>query len=412
MNKLMQNLRKRPDLFLFFALISFHALGNGFSDAIYPNYYKDVYNVTAQQRAFIEFPRELPGLLCSVIIAALSMLGDLKLSILAQALALGGLTALGLFTPSFGFMLVLLFINSLGMHLFMPLSDSIGMALAEPKLMGKRVGQYASVRTACAFASGLLIFFGFRSGVLTFAGNIRPVFLIGAGFFLLALVVSIALKRTAQAHFPAKKQHLRLLFRKEYRYYYLLSVMSGVQKQIAYVYGSWVVIDLLRKGTDVMSLLTIIASFIGILFYRQIGRWLDRFGVRKLMLGSALAFIGVYILYGMVVWAVVDSLIPSGTLQVMLVYIMFVMDRMSMQSMIIKSVYLRNIALSPDEITPALSTGVSLDHLVSILAAQLCGLIWTYMGPQYVFFFAALCSLGNLYAALRVNDPKSPVGVA
>jgi hypothetical protein len=25
---------------------------------------------------------------------------------------------------------------------------------------------------------------------------------------------------------------------------------------------------------------------------------------------------------------------------------------------------------------------------------------------------AALCSLGNLYAALRVNDPKSPVGVA
>jgi hypothetical protein len=25
---------------------------------------------------------------------------------------------------------------------------------------------------------------------------------------------------------------------------------------------------------------------------------------------------------------------------------------------------------------------------------------------------AALCSLGNLYAALRVNDPKSPVGTA
>ncbi len=193
----LKTLKERPELYLFMALIAVHAMGNGFSDAVYGNYYKEVYNVTAQQRAFIEFPRELPGVLCSVVIAALAMLGDFRLSIIAQLLALAGLTVLGLFTPSFSMMLLFLFINSLGMHLFMPLQDSIGMSLAEPEKLGRRVAQYASIRTACAFISGIIIFIAFRTGVFTFQSNIRPVFLVGAGFFLLALILAIRLLKVA-----------------------------------------------------------------------------------------------------------------------------------------------------------------------------------------------------------------------
>ena len=74
-----------------------------------------------------------------------------------------------------------------------------------------------------------------------------------------------------------------------------------------------------------------------------------------------------------------------------------------MQTTIVRSVYLRSIALSPEEVTPALSTGISLDHVVSIGAAQLCGLIWTGLGPQWVFFFAAFVSLGNLFVASRIK---------
>ena len=55
-------LRIRPEIFLFFLLLSAVALGNGLSDAVYSNYFKEVYQVTAFQRGLIEFPRELPGL--------------------------------------------------------------------------------------------------------------------------------------------------------------------------------------------------------------------------------------------------------------------------------------------------------------------------------------------------------------
>lgn len=407
-DKAIRTFRTRPELYLFMALIAAHAMGNGFSDAVYGNYYKEVYNITAQQRAFIEFPRELPGVLCSVVIAALAMLGDFRLSIIAQLLALAGLTVMGLFTPSFAMMLLFLFINSLGMHLFMPLQDSIGMSLAEPEKLGRRVGQYASIRTACAFISGIIIFAAFRTGVFSFQGNVRLVFLVGAGFFLLATVLAIWLLRAAGNAPRLPRQRFKLLFKREYKYYYALAALSGVQKQLAYVYGSWVIIELLAKGTDIMSMLTIIASFVGILFYRQLGRWMDRFGVKKLMKISALMFIGIYTIYGFVVWAVVDRLIPGDSWKVIMVYLMFILDRMSMQTVIVKSVYLQSIAVVPTDVTPALSAGISLDHVVSIIAAQVCGWIWVTFGPQYVFFFAALFSLGNLYVAgkVRIVPPK------
>ncbi len=129
MQKRLQGIRK--ELILYFVLISATALANGLSDSVYSNYFKEVYHVTAFQRGLIEFPRELPGLLCAIVIGLLGFLGDLRLAFIAQILALIGVTVLGLFTPPFAVMLVFLFINSLGMHLFMPLQDAIGMSMAE-----------------------------------------------------------------------------------------------------------------------------------------------------------------------------------------------------------------------------------------------------------------------------------------
>ena len=152
----------RPGVFLFFVLVAAVALGNGLSDGVYSNYFKEVYQISALQRGLIEFPRELPGLLCAVVIGGLGFLGDLKTAFIAQLLSIIGVTVLGLFTPTFGVMLIFLFINSMGMHMFMPLQDAIGMSLAEPNQVGKRMGQFFSTRAAFNLVAALLVFFGFR----------------------------------------------------------------------------------------------------------------------------------------------------------------------------------------------------------------------------------------------------------
>jgi predicted MFS family arabinose efflux permease len=395
----------RRSLFLFFILIAAVALGNGLSDAVYANYFKEVYDITAGQRAFIEFPRELPGLLCALIIAVLSPLGDLRITFIAQILACAGLTVLGLFTPPFAAMLVFLFVNSLGMHLFFPLQDSVGMELAEPDRVGKRMGQYKSLATAVGFAAGILVFFGFRYGFFSFKTAQKPIFLIGSAAFFTAAAVTLPLMRsvTGSAGKSAVRK-IKLIFRREYVFFYILSVLHGIQKQIAYVFGSWVLVDLLLRGADIMSLLIITSGFFGIFFLGALGRLIDRLGVKKVMYLDALTFIIIYLLYGFVVWGITSSVLPSSGWPVMTVYVLFVADRLSMQIGVVKSVYLRRIAVSPGEITPTLSAGTSLDHVCAILAAQLSGSVWTCLGPQWVFFMAAFFSLGNLFVAWRVKE--------
>ncbi|MBP1756176.1 MAG: transporter [Firmicutes bacterium] len=395
----------RPELWMFIILISAVALGNGLSDGVYSNYFKEVYHVTAFQRGFIEFPRELPGLLCAFVIGLIGFLGDIRMAFIAQVLAAVGATLLGFFTPVFGLMLVFLFINSMGMHLFMPLSDSIGMSLAEPDKIGKRMGQFSSVKALFGLFAALLVFFGFRMGVFSFESKIKWVFLMAAAAFVIAIVMAALMIGKVKPKKTAPRR-LKLVFRKQYRYYYLLTILKGVQKQIAFVYGTWVIVDLLLKKADTIALLTIIVTFISIFFLSQLGRWMDRFGIKKMMYLDALTFIIIYIIYGFVVWGIVGGVLPDHGWSVWFIYLLYISDRLSMQIGMVNSIYLKSIAVDPEEVTSTLSTGISLDHFVSITAALAGGVVWATWGSQWVFFLAAAFSLGNLYVAIKVQPEK------
>ncbi len=399
----------KKELLWFFILIGVVAFANGLSDSIFANYFKDAYNIDEIQRAFIEFPRELPGLICVLVISALSFLGDIRIALVAQILSCVGITVLGFITPSFSVMLIFLFTNSLGMHLFMPLSDKIGMSLAEQDNVGVRVGQYGSLKTAVGFITGILVFVGFYTDLFSFTTNIIWVFVLsGAGFAVAILATIMLIKQTKNTQLLAPnktKFGFGFVFRKEYKYYYLLTILHGVQKQIAYVFGSWVIVSLLLKGADVMSLLTIASSFLGVFFFRFVGKWLDSKGVKFMMFVDALSFIFVYTIYGIAVWLIVDKVLPNSTFLVILIYALFVLDRLSMQVGVVKAVYMKKIAFSPEELTRALSTGTSLDHAVAIVTAQISGLIWAYFGAHWVFFIAAFLSLGNLFVAFKIKEP-------
>lgn len=395
-------IKERPEILMFFVLISAISLGNGLSDGVYSNYFKEVYQVTAFQRGLIEFPRELPGLLCAFVIGILGYLGDLRVAFVAQLLAIIGVTMLGLFTPVFGVMLIFLFINSMGMHLLMPLQDSIGLSLAEEDQIGRRMGQYSSVRAAFSLVSGVLVYFGFKTGFFTFNTSVKGIFLVSAGAFVVAVFMTIAMIRRIKPRRLAP-QKIKLVVRKEYRYFYLLTILHGVQKQVAYVYGTWVIVDILLKKADTLAMLSIVVGFISIFFLDRIGKLIDRFGVKRMMYAEALIFIGVYLVYGLVVWGITSKTLPSQGLAVWFVYLLFILDRLSMQMGMIRSVYLRSIALSDDDVISTLSMGISLDHLIAILAAIAGGYIWSKWGSQWVFFLAATFSLGNLYVAYKVQ---------
>jgi len=392
----------KKEMKIYFYILAFTALAKGMSQGIFSNYFKDAYNITAFQRGIIEFPREIPGMIGILVIAFLASMNDIRVSIFAQILSISGIFILGIFTPKFSVMLVFLFINSLGAHVFMPLSDGIAISLVERNKLGMRMGQFKGTSTAFLMLSSTIVFICFKLNIFSFVTTIKWPFILAGIFSLVVLGLLILLDRIM--HHPViHHKKTKFIFRKEYKFYYILVILFGAQKQIMLVYGPWVLIEILGKKADTLALLTIAGSFVGIFFIPALGRWLDRFGVKKLLYADGISFVVVYFLFGLLTTGYVTGTLSTVGWPVLLGYFMVIIDKISTQMSFIRTVYLKNIAVNSSDVIPTLSLGMSMDHFVSITCAILSGLVWSFWGPQYIFYFAAIISLGNIYVAHKVK---------
>ncbi len=397
-----KNQKNQKALRLFTLSVMVLAVGIAMTDSVFSNYFRDAYNADAQMRGFIEFPRELPGLLCLVVVSLLAGLGELRMAIVAQGLFIVGIFALGFTTPTFNVMCIFLFINSLGMHLFFPLQDSIAMDLVGHKNAGAGLGKITAFKTAAGIVGSLIVFAGFRYGLFSFVTPIKAPFVLAGVLFIVVLALLIGVRKYT-GDIPVSTGGKRLLIRKRYMYYYILAALHGAQKQIMAVFGPWILIEILSKGADVMSILGMVGGLIGVFFLPMLGKCLDRFGIRVMLYADAISFIGVYILYGLITAGFTSGTIATVGLPVIAMYGLFILDRMSFSMGMVRTLYLRSIAVDTSEITPTLSMGVSIDHVISIAAATAGGIVWHEWGPQYVFFIAAALSCINLFVAVKAN---------
>ncbi len=401
--------KQKSNLYLFFFLIVVVNIAIGFSDGLFSNYFKDAYNVNGFQRGLIEFPRELPGVIVFVLISAAAHFGDITIAVIAQGLSAIGLAVLGFFTPSFAVMLVFLFVGSVGFHLFMPLKDSLCMSLSEPEKLGKRMGQYVGIQFAVLMVCGIAVFFLFRFNIFSFKSDTKWTFVVAAVFYVLSMLLTVKLKRNV-GQIRCKREKIKFIFRKEYKFYYLLAVVFGVQKQVMLVFGPWVLIETLGQQVDVIVLLGVIASLLGMFFMPQLGKWIDRLGVKRLLYVDAFSFIFVYLCYGLLAQFFNVGLLAKVGLPVILACALFVVDRLSSQMGIIRTVYLKSIAIKDSDVTPTISLAMMLDHAVSIAVGVTGGLLWVTVGSQYIFYIVAALSFVNLAVAIAVKEPRKAAG--
>jgi len=385
---------------IFMLIVAISGLALGLSDSVMSNYFRDAYDVDAFQRGLIEFPREMPGVISVLIVSGLAFMGNIRLAIIAHILSIIGILVLGLASPPFTIMLIFLFINSLGMHMFFPLYDSMAMSLAKKGSFGTVMGRFNGLRTAFSMMAAIIVFFGFRSGVFSFTTPVITVFVIAGVLFTVILFLLLYMKRHTE---DVKAEKSRFVLNKAYTKFYMLAFLFGARKQIMYVYGPWVLIELLDFGADRMALLMIVGSAIGIFFMPAVGRWIDRFGAGRIMIIETAAFLVIYIGYGAIGAGVTSGALFGITSFVALAVVVNILDRMTIQFGMVRSVYMRSIAKAPEDVTPTLATGMAIDHIVSIVSAIFSGFLWWEFGPQYVFVFAGLLAIANMMVAVRIK---------
>ncbi len=375
-----------------FLMASF-VMGMAFSvvDATVNNFLNDRFTLSGFERSFLEFPRELPGFLVVFVSALLWFLCSRRLAGLAMLLGAVGSLLIGYVSTTYAVVIVCLFIYSMGQHLYIPLSTTIGMDLAHEGKTGTRLGQLNAVRNLAAIVGSFLVFLGFR--FLAFSFHVT--------FTLAAVGLG-----TAGALFLVMKPDQRtrpktfLKLRREYWLYYLMSVLFGSRKQLFITFGPWVIVSVFQQPTQTMATLVTIGGVIGILFQPLLGRAVDRYGEKVVLAGEAVLLVVVCFGYGFS-----KFLFPQDT-AFFLICGFYLLDQVLYSVNMARATYMKKIALRPEDVQPALTASVTLDHVFSILVALIGGAIWNRFGFQYVFLLGVLIAAANFAAAMKIKIPS------
>jgi MFS family permease len=370
-------------------------LGMAFSivDATFNNFLNNKFELTGFQRSFLEFPRELPGFLVVFVSAALWFFCSRRLSVVAMMLGAIGALMIGFVSPGYGVMIVWLFLYSMGNHLFMPLSSTIGMELAQEGQDGRRLGQLNSIRNFAVILGSFSVALGFKYFGFTF----QHTFAISAVLLGLAAILLYRMKPE-----PVTEKRGFLQLHKEYRLYYILNILAGARKQLFITFAPWVLVNVLNQPTQIMATLFTIGGVIGILFQPLLGWAIDRFGERVVLALEAVILVFVCLGYGFA------KFVFDANTAFLIVCVCFLIDQMIFSVSMARATYMKKIAVQPDHIQPALTAAVTIDHVFSITAALVGGVIWNAFGFQYVFLLGVGIAILNFFTALRVQlPPKS-----
>jgi MFS family permease len=278
----------------------------------------------------------------------------------------------------------------------MPVSNAIAMNFANDGRLGRKLGQVSAANTAAMVFGSAFLFILFKFIKVSYTVT----FTLGAAAFLGASVLLMFMKPNKPLQ--TKK---RFVFRKEYRLFYILSVLYGARKQIFITFGPWVLIEVFKQKVATMTLLFFIISVISIAFKPIIGNMIDKIGEKFVL--SAEAAMLFFVCFG---YSFADDILPSKE-AVLLICACYVLDQLLSSASMARSTYLKKIALSEEEVSPTLSLGISIDHVMSMILPVIGGLVWYGSGSngyKYVFLGGAVIAVLNFFVARHV-EPSAKI---
>lgn len=379
---------------------AFVGISQSIDSSVFNNYLSDTFHLTVSQRTILEFPRELPGFLVVFVSGALLFLGDVRIASVANMLAAVGLLGLGHLSSDFYVMMLWMTVYSMGQHLFMPMANSIGMNLAEDGSMGKVLGRINGLNTAAFLGTSLVTALIFK--------HVKVDYSIAFTAAALAFMCSCILILFMTPHKPKVKAK-GLFLRKEYKLFYWLNVLYGARKQIFITFGPWVLIKVFSQGVSTFAVLGFFTAGLGIIIKPLVGSMIDRKGERFVLAAEAVALI--IICSGYAFAEDMSRVFDISDAALLIICACFVIDQLLNATSIARATYLKKIAVSPEDVSPTLSMGLSIDHAVSMVVPWLGSLVWNAFGYEYVFILGAFIAVGNLLLTRYINTDKKIEGI-
>ncbi len=366
----------------------------GLYGGVLNNFLAEILYINRFERGVVEFLRELPGLLLFLMLALLYRIPENRIIRIAFFVSLLGMSGLAIAAEARWAAVTLIVLWSTGEHLMMPVRQSIAIHSALPGKEGVAMGLARSagnIGSVIGFYLVSALFLGLgRFGQLPI---FRLVFILGAVFTMVGLVFTFRLKSN-----EGRVKRPRLLFKRKFSRYYILEMFFGARKQVFLTFAPYVLILNYGASTQLIATLYGIYSLANIFMNPVMGRLVDTLGYRKILIIDSALLILLCLLYGFA------HHIFSVPVAYTVVCIVFVIDAMLFSVGIARAVYVRSLSGSQDELTGTLSTGISVNHLISVMIALLGGLLWKQLGMEILFSSAAVFGLGSLLFTLTLPE--------
>ena len=383
----------------FFLSVAIWGVAFGCFQAVVNNYLTDIHNFTELERGWLEFFREMPGLLLVFMLALLHKAGNWKVMKLGALIACLGVAAL-MIPADKVWVILLIMVWSAGEHLMMPVRQALTMELAAPGKGGVALGLVSGAVNVGTVAGSLIVAFIFFAAV-NLLGVADKLYIYNAVWLVIALLAGgslYAMLIPKNADSPARRP--RLYFNIKYKIFYALELFYGARKQIFLTFAPFVLIKVYDFDTALMAVLFAVAAGINIVAAPLVGKLTDRIGYRNVMIYDTVILFFVCLLYGYA-----GDLFPRS-IAVWVVGANFLLDSIISTTSLATNLYVRDISDDRDELTSTLSTGISINHLVSIIAAPVGGWIWLKFGVGTLFAVAAVMAVFNTLCALFVPKPS------
>ena len=377
----------------FFLSILLMGLGYGLYKGVIDNYLAEIVSMTEFDRGVAEFFRELPGLALVFLLAAMYTLSAETIYKIGAVIMLCGMTMLFAVPSSRIWVTLAICVHSLGEHIQLGMKNTLSLEYAREGRGGAALGMQNALNQAGTLAGYIVVMLAFL--FLSGAGAFRAFFLVSA--VVLALGTASSMRLTGSS--ATDKSRSRFYFRRKYTKYYFLEVFYGARKQVFFTFGPYVLILFYGASTATISLLFAVTAVCGFFAAPLVGRIIDRVGYKAVMVTDTLILVIVCFFYGFA-----HHLFPMRVAYV-ICCVNYVLDSIISLASMASNVYVQAISDSTEEVRATISTGISVNHLITILIALFGGWIWRALGIETLFTLSAVLGLCNSAYAASIRVP-------
>jgi len=377
---------RRPVALLFLMAFAMPIAFNTWS-ALLNNFVIEASGFTGVEIGWLHTVREIPGFLAVGVIAIIIFVREQILGAVSL-LMLGVATAVTAWFPSFGGLLTVTMLSSIGFHYYETVNQSLQLQWIDKKQAPQILGWIVSVGSlASLIAYGLLVVTW-----KTFDLSYNFVYLVSGGFTALIALFCLFAYPQYEAPTPQLKT---FVLRRRYWLYYALQFMSGARRQIFFVFAAFMMVE--RFGFEVHELtaLFLFNYVANMVFAPLMGKAVGRWGERRSLTVEYIGLIAVFLAYGGI------YLFGWG---VALAAVLYVVDHMFFALAFALKTYFQKIA-EPQDIAPTAAVAFTINHIAAVFLPVLLGYLWV-TSPGSVFVLAAGLALASLILALLI--PRHP----